>query len=241
MHMAKTALGVVAVAAFSGNALGAVTVLGDAFTLNVSSSLGSASWIVPAASLVPIAADQQRFEVLTGAGFDLTSGPNTIARLNSMRITFRGDAGSPAGVPQISISFNILAGAADTTIDIVSGTASFAGIFGPRGNSSLSMGAADTNANGGFTAGGFGGLFQRTTTNVGIFATHTAGPAVPGSSAGNLLNTVVPGVVNSLQTRINYTVSAGDNSNGTSVFNVPGPGAAALLGLAGLVAGRRRR
>ena len=53
----------------------------------------------------------------------------------------------------------------------------------------------------------------------------------------------MPGAVSDISSRFSFTLSANDIASGTSIFTVviPSPGSAALLGLGGLVAIRRRR
>jgi hypothetical protein len=158
--------------------------------------------------------------------------------------------------PVVSIGFAVQAGAADTVFTITSALLSFPGINPAEGRVSGAVSATDTNGNGVNMLGMIGGSMLTSRYN---------GIAPAGSLFANILGTPltsatpfdsvaandaspavgfspIPGTVTDISVQYSFSLSAGDIASGTGVFVVlPGPGAAGILGLAGLMTLRRRR
>lgn len=86
-----------------------------------------------------------------------------------------------------------------------------------------------------------GALLSSTTVSTGAFRSASIGPA----SFGDPIPSQLHGAVNqNITVQFQFSLSAGDSASFTSIFvvePVPAPGALALLGLAGLTVGGRRR
>lgn len=159
--------------------------------------------------------------------------------------------------PIVTLNFAVQAGAVMTSFTATSTILSFANIVNGVGTASAGVTADDTNGDG-VTLGlgaSLPGMYVAKYNNSGIpfsdldgttFADlHTTpyfDPIGINQSAGTGPFQLVPGSVGNMQAGFDFTLSAGDIASGTSTFVIlPAPGAAALLGLGGLMAARRRR
>lgn len=175
----------------------------------------------------------------------------TIATLTTASVMCHED-------PDVALNFNVLAGTLMTTFTITSAQVSFGTLALAEGRSSASLSITDLTSNtatlnasgqpGAYTSRYNGAPPGGTTFHDSFVVPIVA--AVPGGSAsasddfpGGGLYVPIAGPVSDIGARFAFTLSAGDLASGTSIFRVqaiPAPGALALLGLGGLVAGRRR-
>lgn len=158
--------------------------------------------------------------------------------------------------PVVSLSFSVTAGAVDTTFQITSALLSFPAMTGSEGRASGQIGATDLGGDGVTLTGQFGGHMLTTRYNGLVpggttFADLFAGPLASAEAFGSVSIleespatgfTPIPGTVTDISMQYFFTLSAGDTASGTATFVVlPAPGAAAVLGLAGVAGTRRRR
>lgn len=232
------ALALVSFFAFSLGTASAGSVSSVFFEIEVSSSLGNASWSIasndPGVTYDPI---NHRWN-WTGSGITL----GNIATLDQAFLTIIGD-------PQIAMGFAMTAGAADTTVTINSAILSFNPLLNPTGAATAGLtltqtgGAANAFLTGlagnlGSAYAGYynvppGTVFGEYVSNLST-TTTTSGS---GNSGGFVL---IPGAVSSMQATYSFVLSAADQASGTSNFIiVPEPATIALLAC-GLVVVRRR-
>jgi len=209
------------------------------FAIEVESALGSESWSIASADV--------DFDPLTDtwswAGADIPLGD--VATLNQANLIIVGD-------PQIALGFAVTAGAADTTVTILSAVLSFDPLVNPDG--AASAGVTLTETGGDPTASlvglaGDAGSAYAAWYNVPpgtVFAEFVPGLTTDTtiSDDGNTGGWVSMGdTVVSMQAEYSFTLSAEDQASGTSNFLiVPEPAGLALAVLAGgLMLARRRR
>jgi MYXO-CTERM domain-containing protein len=160
--------------------------------------------------------------------------------------------------PDVSLNFNVLAGSAMATFTITSAQVSFATLALAEGRSSATVSVTDLNSNGALLTpfgqpGAYTSRYNGVIPGGTTFHDSFAVPEVVASPGGSLtdsdnfpgggLFSPIAGPVTDINSRFNFTLSAGDLASGTSIFvvqAVPTPGALALLGLGALAAGRRR-
>jgi len=158
--------------------------------------------------------------------------------------------------PVISLAFSITAGPAGGIFTFSSAVLSF-GAFDAEARASASLTVTDNDGNGATAVGLYGvnkvyranyngaipGPTQFTTLQNGL--TSGAFDSVSGNEqfpGGGLYAPV--GIIVDQQASYSFTLTGNDSASGTSVYvtrEIPAPGALALLGLGGLVTGRRRR
>ncbi len=161
--------------------------------------------------------------------------------------------------PQVTASFNVSSGVVNTSFTINSSFLSFPTINGAVGIASAFIGVTDSAAFGdigsvtlaGLQPGGnaFSARYNGSSqTFANLITGGTVGVAAGGSAAFVGQNPSFPnydslGVsATDMQSQFRFTLSRFDRASGTSTFEIiPAPSAAALLGLGGLVAARRRR
>lgn len=166
--------------------------------------------------------------------------------------------------PVVTSSFNVSSGLANASFTVNASLVSFGTLFGATGRASAGITVTDS-----ATFGTRGQIFLTGLNNAKAFsALYNGANPGEGTSFVDLLPSTgmlsLPqgtslsfsdstaffndpqyfpvGDISSISSQFRFTLSAGDRAAGTSVFEViPAPGAAALLGLGGLLAARRRR
>jgi hypothetical protein len=158
--------------------------------------------------------------------------------------------------PVVSIGFAVQAGAADTVFTITSALLGFPAINPAEGRATGSITGTDTTGDGFNIAGQHGtamvtaqynGLAPGGTVFANLLTLPLSSPTPFDSDSANEASPFmgfapIAGTVNDISLQYSFSLTAGDIASGTGVFVVvPGPGAAGVLGLIGLVAMRRRR
>jgi hypothetical protein len=158
--------------------------------------------------------------------------------------------------PNVSLAFAVTAGGADTTFSISSPIVSFGALTNPQGFATAGITLTDNDGNGASFTGLFPGPkgYQaqyngRSAVFTNLISPITAGPDAATATTSERFpvtgTTVVPGVVNDIESQWFFVLSANDSASGTSRFNVvpePSSMVLAVLGFVGLVAwGWRRR
>jgi uncharacterized protein (TIGR03382 family) len=186
--------------------------------------------------------------------FEMRSAQNTLlATLNEGSVRAIED-------PVVGLNFSVQSGAFLTTFQVVSTLVGFAPIVGATGLATGTLVGDDRNGNGVVLSplGNFPGNavyvakynnsglpFQDLDglTFAGLFVTGPyAAPIGFNVADGTPGFLPIAGAVSNIQSGFDFSLTAGDIASGTSTFFVtPAPGTAALLGMAGLVAVRRRR
>ncbi len=181
-------------------------------------------------------------------------GTNLVATLVNMTV-LAGRNTQPDGEQRfgIDIDFGVQAGANTTMFELISPTLSFTPLTNARALASAGIVGTDQNANGititpglasgfGFAAdfngsSNFRSYLNNVLTNVAHGSVGDAGNMVPAGVFQPL-----PGVVSDMSSMYKFSVSGGDTAGGTTTYSIaPAPGSMTLIGLAGLVLGRRRR
>lgn len=161
--------------------------------------------------------------------------------------------------PQVTANFNVSSGVVNTSFTINSAILSFPTIPGAVGIASAFIGVTDSASGLGSGSVSLFGLqpggnafSARYNGNSQTFVDLIGGGTVPVSTGGSTSfvgqNPSFPAYqplgasVSDIQSQFSFTLSRFDRAAGTSTFEIiPAPGAAALLGLGGLLAARRRR
>lgn len=158
--------------------------------------------------------------------------------------------------PVVSVNFSVTAGAVQTAFDITSTQLNFGALSDSvTGHASASFTANDDSGDGFVQVSPIGvfpnnKLYAARYNNTGTLdGTDFGGGLLNGQTgqfivgdAGNVPLQAIPGVITNMQAGFQFSLSSGDQAAGTSTFTIiPAPGAAALLGLGGLLASRRRR
>ncbi len=160
--------------------------------------------------------------------------------------------------PVVQLNFSVTAGSISTNFVITSPTLSFASISQAEGRASAGVTATDNDGDGaqvmlsgqpglytsrynGAVPGGtlFADLLPNSVI-AGAFDSNSANDSFPGGGAFSPIGSAV----SDMSSRYRFSLSANDDASGTSTYEirpVPAPGAIALLGLGGLLSGRRRR
>lgn len=176
---------------------------------------------------------------------------NIIASLDNAYLFLRDD-------PEVTLNFQVTAGALDTAFTITSATVSFLPIQG-EGRAAAGISITDVNGGGATLTGthnngaAYLAQYNGAVPNGTNFASLLSDPVVAGEfdSAddneefpGGGLYTPIAGLVDDMSARWKFSVSRGDAASGTSTYIIniiPSPSSLALLGLGGLLAARRRR
>ncbi|MCC6426855.1 MAG: hypothetical protein IT435_08535 [Phycisphaerales bacterium] len=159
--------------------------------------------------------------------------------------------------PVVNMNFAVFAGAADTHFTLTSTLLSFPGMLDPDARASASVSVTDSNGDGAVATGGYAGgkvfrsFYNGAVAGAGtVFSSLVDSPvAVPDGFGSEKASEesgpgfeVIPGLVDSMSTEFDFTVSAFDQLAGTSTFViVPTPASVALASIGGLAMLRRKR
>lgn len=260
------AVAIVSTLAMAQGAIAAVTV-SDPF-LMVTATQGSltGSFIVPLSDPGIFAfsdPDIDFWDWAISTPTAITSGSTTLGVISANTGIQANRSSQPDGSVRWGINgaFNVTAGAAPTTFEIMFATLS----FDPLNNAFVqaSAGLVGTDQQQGTGPNPFDGIsvtgahttgssFQAILNGSTVFRDYLAGSYGNPNRGGSFNDDAnmsppgsfeqVPGVLTSISAKYRFTVSAFDNAAGTfDVTVLPAPGAAGLLGFGALVAMRRRR
>jgi len=197
--------------------------------------------------------DQDVFYWGTTGEVTIFNGLIPIATLVNMTV-LSGRNTQPDGEQRygIDIDFGVRAGLSNTTFTLISPTMSFGPLQNARGLVSAGLVGTDQNTNGitvgptGLNGFGFNAMFNgplvfrsyfdQSMVNVASGSVGAAGNMVPGGMFQPM------GTVANMTTQFDFMVTAGDTAGGTTTYSVaPAPTTLAIVGLSGLLLGRRRR
>jgi hypothetical protein len=184
---------------------------------------------------------------------DIMSGPNVIASVTQLNSSVLPASGSQPNT--INLFFTFFAGSSDTHFEVDSTLFTFDPLLSEVARATAGITVTDSNGNGVTSVGnGAGGTYYNARYNGQpgtTFADLIAGPVSAGAGLSNHADdrsppgsgfTSLGGNADDMSARWDFNLSAGDQVGVTSsYFLIPAPGAAALLGLAGLTLGRRNR
>lgn len=210
---------------------------------------GSATWALPVdAGTWSVDHSSWLWTAPADWSHDFVSGGTTLATLSSQGgFSVRFDAD-----PVVSINFTALAGPTTTLFTIASGLLTYDLIDPAQATASAGVTITDRDGDGAQLTGAYDGGFSYLANYNGLvpggtnFASFnldaTAGTFATKTTFGNTGAFAAISPSSSQSAEFSFRLSANDSVSGTSVFAIiPSPGAIATLGLAGLVAGRRRR
>jgi hypothetical protein len=179
----------------------------------------------------------------------LNQAGQVIATFNNARVRCVED-------PVVQLNFSVAAGTLNTTFTITSPLLSFGAIDPASGRATAGVTVTDTDGNGGSIApdvqpslytSRYNGAVPGGTVFADLLGAPVAAAAFDSASAsasfpGGGAYAPIAGPVSDMSSRFRFTLTANDEASGTSSYEIiPGPSTLALLGIGGLVAGRRRR
>lgn len=233
----------------------ATTFPATVFTFNAANSNGVGSYSIMLTD-PDVFFDGQ--EVYWQAANNITIWDNTNTfQLGTISAGTTVNMGVIGGVSFIDFNFSLFGDDnADTTFSLFSGDLAGLGYTAATLQASGTMLVGDSNNNGAEVRGlQAGGRFLDVMVNGSTFASMIDGSIPSDPDVGNItvgptqtigdaegFGPVFAGAVGSIELHYLFEVTAGDQAGGTStILVVPAPAAAALLGLGGLIATRRRR
>lgn len=175
----------------------------------------------------------------------------TALRAGETSLILDTQGGRGSGGPSVQLNFGVQAGMANGTFTINSGVVNFASLPNALGRASATLTLTDFSGdntvefNGNASndlLGGYRANYNGTTRFAELFQGTTFGPGVGFTDETGIGFTPIGDTVANISAKWAFSLSALDVAVGTSNFEViPTPGAAALLGIAGLTAFNRRR
>ena len=240
LRASVAALAISAAAGVTSNARADLTnTLSDVvFSVEVSSSLGTGMLEITQ-DMGVFNGDFTQFLWMLPGQISIMDGPNVIATLTGGNVFYDGD-------PAIAMGFSIVAGNADTTVNIVSGTLGV-GLTDPMGDASAGLTLTDGNGNGSSLTGlaGSGNAYRAAYNGSSTSFLEAVGALSTGDggtdSNSDASSGGIGGLVEDMSSQFSFVLSANDQASGTSSYSiVPAPAALAVLA-GGLAIGRRRR
>ena len=225
-------------------------------TISASSSLGSGSVSFSSSDLGAITQPNGGIAFILFNPLTIVDQQNNniIGRITQLNVISNADnTDTPLTADALtSIGFVASAGDADTTFNMTASLINTGSVLNAALRATASVNVTDTNGNGATLTGlGAGGTFFNAAYNGGTtFADLVTGPlSTVGSADSSQDFPAAPGIfspigvsLSSIQAQFNFSLTAGDSAGGTSgFFSIPTPASAALFGIAGIAAIRRRR
>ncbi len=147
----------------------------------------------------------------------------------------------------VNLGFNVAAGFLNTSFAIDAADVNFPAFGSVTGSASASVSVTSTNFGSGATlspdgVGVYNASYNLGTTFADLFQANLTAASLTTETYDADFAGPIAGSVDNIDAAWGFTLSAFDLASGTSTFTVvPTPASAALLGLGGLVAARRRR
>ena len=227
-------------------------------TISASSSLGSGSASFSSGDMGAIVQPNGGIVFILFSPLTIVdqNNNNIIGRVTQLTVVNNADSTDTPGVSDAlsSIGFTVFAGDADTTFNMTASFINTGAVANAALRATASVNVTDNTGDGATLAGlGAGGTFFNAAYNGGTtFADVVTGPLVVGPIDSTSSSEDVPAgagvfapiglALNNMQAQFNFSLTAGDSAGGTSgYFSIPSPASAALFGLAGVAAIRRRR
>lgn len=245
-----SALCVAATGALSLSGYASASVTDPYIFIRATNASGTGTLSIPVADTTPGPGGSILFSLASPV--DIMSGPTVIASITQLNSTVRPLAGAQPNT--ITMSFTFFAGSSTTRFEVESTLFTFDPLLTEAARATAGVTVTDSDSNG-VTATGNGpnGTFYNARYNGQpgtTFANLISGPVSAAAGQSNTADdrsppgsgfTTISGA-NDMSVKWDFNLSAGDQIGGTSAYLIiPAPGAAALLGLAGLTLGRRNR
>jgi PEP-CTERM motif-containing protein len=215
----------------------------DLITIKVTGADGNGSWHLPTAgNYTP----GQNFSWHNTSPIVVTNGSGTTL----VTVPANGLSLSIVDDPQIALNFAVTAGNSAQNFTIGSGLLSFAPITNPSAVASAAATLTDSDGDGASVIGNETGTklykaFYNGSTTFALLDNSMTATSFA-SNSGNERQPLVGrqpivGSVSNIGAEFSFLLSAHDQASGTSIFDVPEPSTAGLIGLAVLGIARRRK
>lgn len=231
-------------------ALAALAMVAGTASGDISSIVFSITAELPNGSVYPWSVQLDPSEVDSNGDYSwrlaqavsVMDGDTTIFTLDEASLQIIAD-------PQVSLSFNVIAGQQNTVFTVNSAVLSFAPLANAVGRATAEVNVTDITGDGATLTPWGSGAYRSRYNGGTTFQNLIGAPivAAPFSSANS--NQAFPAVgyhnigttLTDIESQWRFTLSAGDVASGTSEFEVIPAPASAVLGLVGLAGLRRRR
>ncbi|MEQ8769710.1 MAG: VPLPA-CTERM sorting domain-containing protein [Phycisphaerales bacterium] len=188
-----------------------------------------------------------RFDFADATGLDLSLWDNLTGN-EFVEYRAEGTNLRSGGAAQtVNLGFNVMAGFLNTSFTIDAADVAFAPLDTVTGSASAAVSLTSTNFGVDATlspdaAGAYNASYNSGTAFTSLFGGALTATSLSTQNYNDSFSGPIAGSVGDIDAAWAFTLSAFDLASGTSTFTVvPAPASAALLGLGGLVAVRRRR